>query len=69
MAPATSFTLIGGQTDRSLIVSTSIGKGGLSEIVKTRGGPQRCEKQLIEVIFIECKKSRFLVPNFVSGVP
>lgn len=51
LTPATSFTLIGGGSsgDRSLILSRSVAKGGIAEILKTRGGPHRIENQLIEV--------------------
>ena len=50
-SPGTSFTVLGAGIggDRSIVLSTIVGKGGLAESPKTRGGPHRIESQLIEV--------------------
>jgi hypothetical protein len=50
LSPGTSFTVLGGgAADRSIVLSTIVGKGGLAETLRTRGGPQRIDSQLIEV--------------------
>ena len=66
LSPGTSFTVLGGGgigTDRSLVVSTIVGKGGLAETLKTRGGPHRIESQLIEVHLTQLSMQHELYPD------
>ena len=60
LTTSTSFTVLGsGAADRSIVLSTLVGKGGLAETLKTRGGPHRIESQLIEVV-------KYLTFQFIS---
>jgi len=59
----TSFTVLGGTADRSLVLSTIVGKGGLAETLKTRGGPHRNETQLIEVHLNQLSMQHELYPE------
>ena len=61
--PGTSFTVLGGTGDRSLVLSTVVGKGGLAETLKTRGGPHRNETQLIEVHLNQLSMQHELYPD------
>lgn len=66
LSPGTSFTVLGGGgigTDRSIVVSTIVGKGGLAETLKTRGGPHRIESQLIEVHLTQLSMQHELYPE------
>ncbi len=66
LSPGTSFTVLGGGgigTDQSIVVSTIVGKGGLAETLKTRGGPHRIESQLIEVHLTQLSMQHELYPE------
>ena len=66
LTPGTSFTVLGGggvAVDRSILLSTIVGKGGLAEALKTRGGPQRIESQLIEVHLHQLSAQHELYPD------
>ena len=63
LSPATSFTVLGGVSDRSIVMSTIVGKGGLAESLKTRGGPHRIESQLIEVHVKQLSMQHELYPE------
>jgi hypothetical protein len=64
LTPGTSFTVLGGVAgDRSIVVSTVVGQGGLAESLKTRGGPHRLENQLIEVHLNQLSMQHELYPD------